>query len=675
MLKIQLKDERAKRVADCIAKALREGEKEMMLRTDDFMATLDAYEKASFQIRMRAWTSNSDCYIDSKDLHLYERFKSIVFVGDENQVGFAERSLEELETASRNCHMGEYGRNYQFVDSEFTPGPSALGKLADSSAWQVAGWRCSPGIRQDVKVFDDGADANDVFGGVFHTQWILAAICMLASGGGDESKKDGVHDTIRNLFVGRKNTSNYDTSVGAYCVRFFKQGMSIPLILDDLFPMLKRDLWNEDNMGIASARSKGYNELWVSLVEKAFAKFYGSYAAIEKGYIQHALEDLTGCETDCICLAPASRGFGKETLWEQLTRYKKNGYILGCSTGSSSLADHDIAEMGIQFNSSYTIFDVRYIDGYKLLKLRNPPGDHEEWNGDWGDKSSLWNRRLKARLGWTDEDDNTFWMCLDDFCNVFRYLYVCKWYSKSWKKTKLSGDWKKNTVLEEEEKLKLKRLMIEEDESMQGVEIDEMEEKRKIAKASVDTSGGLPNKHNPTCILENNPHYSLNVYRPTDICITVSQCDSRGVPSEIIHPFAIYVAINEHPTQPMRLKNLTRENVISYSGEPTMSSTQTMYLSLKPGLYMVLVGVYRTGMEGHFTITMLSNYRADLISVWPPSWMLKVGGKEDAKIDLNKEADSAEAGAVEMGKKIMKNFRKLFGSGDAEQDSESDDDN
>lgn len=52
---------------------------------------------------------------------------------------------------------------------------------------------------------------------------------------------------------------------------------------------------------------------------------------------------------------------------------------------------------------------MKQIDEHQLIKLRNPPGDHEEWKGDWGDKSGLWTKRYKKKVGFTDEDDNTFW--------------------------------------------------------------------------------------------------------------------------------------------------------------------------------------------------------------------------------------------------------------------------
>lgn len=53
----------------------------------------------------------------------------------------------------------------------------------------------------------------------------------------------------------------------------------------------------------------------------------------------------------------------------------------------------------------------------------------QEWRGDWGDHSTLWTRRRRARLGLVKNDrDNAFWMSFNDFCVVFRSLYVCRWY-------------------------------------------------------------------------------------------------------------------------------------------------------------------------------------------------------------------------------------------------------
>ena len=59
------------------------------------------------------------------------------------------------------------------------------------------------------------------------------------------------------------------------------------IMLDDYFPCY--------NAKSGPAFSKGkMSEIWVLLLEKAYAKVYGSYHAIEMGFASHALRDLTG---------------------------------------------------------------------------------------------------------------------------------------------------------------------------------------------------------------------------------------------------------------------------------------------------------------------------------------------------------------------------------------------
>jgi calpain-15 len=49
------------------------------------------------------------------------------------------------------------------------------------------------------------------------------------------------------------------------------------------------------------AFSKGNGtEIWVMLIEKAYAKMYGNYEVIEGGNPAHAMFDLTGAPTVCL---------------------------------------------------------------------------------------------------------------------------------------------------------------------------------------------------------------------------------------------------------------------------------------------------------------------------------------------------------------------------------------
>ena len=48
-------------------------------------------------------------------------------------------------------------------------------------------------------------------------------------------------------------------------------------------------------------------ETWIALLEKAFAKYHGSYAALEQGFTHFALEELTGGEADAISIGMYSK--------------------------------------------------------------------------------------------------------------------------------------------------------------------------------------------------------------------------------------------------------------------------------------------------------------------------------------------------------------------------------
>merc|ERR1711916_351932 len=122
---------------------------------------------------------------------------------------------------------------------------------------------------------------------------------------------------------------------------------------------------------------------------------------------------------------------------------------------------------------------------------------------------------------------------------------------------------------------------------------------------------------------------------------------------------------------PMRLKELSRDNVLLHSGAPRKERVQYLYGSLNPGLYVVLVGAYVSGLEGNFTCTLLSNYRTNFASFYPPAWMIKKAKreKEKAQISMDEQKDKA-------AKKTRKFIRDLFGSAaadDADEDSSDDD--
>jgi calpain-15 len=81
-------------------------------------------------------------------------------------------------------------------------------------------------------------------------------------------------------------------TAGIYLMSFFVDGIERPVIVDDWFPVHKAD-----NTKPCFARSKD-EELWVMLMEKAWAKLNGNYARSQAGYTHVACQLLLGVSTE-----------------------------------------------------------------------------------------------------------------------------------------------------------------------------------------------------------------------------------------------------------------------------------------------------------------------------------------------------------------------------------------
>ncbi|EEY65507.1 uncharacterized protein PITG_02997 [Phytophthora infestans T30-4] len=498
----------------------------------------------------------------------------------------AREALLEIESGY-SCVPGEFGRSLQFVDREFPPDTTSLAGCSHET--EIAPqWKVSSAINIASGLFDGGTDPDDVRVGRLDDAWLLSALSiMAASGGVDDGKVD---ELIDRLFV-TKQTS----LTGAYALRLYQNCQWETVIVDDYFPVLYDsagldaggDAELSVSAGAAFAHSRDFEELWVPLVEKAFAKYCGGYAALEGGYVHHALRVLSGCECDEVYLAPAARGALKKTLWQQLKLFRKNRFLLGAASLPSEHADPALRASGLVFDACYVIYDVRDVDGAQLLQLRNPPGDHQEWKGDWSDSSRLWTRRLRKRLGVRKGDDagddNTFWMSFDDFCHAFRALYVCRYYDPD--------KWAVNTL------------------------------DARFSREDA-TSSGLPTRHNPGCTgLDNNPHFSLRVSRPTEVIVTVTQVDSHGMAPVTVLPIAVYiVAHRDQKDRARRVTALNQDNVTAHSGVPARRREVRIQAELAARTYTLLVAAYVSSMEGPFRVHVQSNYPVELQQIWPAAW-------------------------------------------------------
>ena len=310
-----------------------------------------------------------------------------------------------------------------FTDPLFPPNKNSLlgldssGKIIDQTAYkekagsintnQVVFARATEIFKSGCKLFSEKIEMGDVIQGKLGDCYFLSSVACLC-------KYPGV---IMNLF--KTKSFNKD---GFYEIKLFIDGRPQIVIVDDYLPIEKSTKMP------CYAQSKG-NELWVMLLEKAWAKVNGGYANIISGLPCEALEFLTGF---------GSLAYDTENLTDEddINEYKneivknvqiadKNNCLISCST----TANQAIERVGLVEGHAYTLVSFHQITTSKgktvyLFRIRNP-WSQGEWSGDWSDKSTLWDDKAKSQVDFLKKEDGIFFMNDTDFFKYFTHVEIC----------------------------------------------------------------------------------------------------------------------------------------------------------------------------------------------------------------------------------------------------------
>ncbi|KAK9123371.1 hypothetical protein Sjap_012973 [Stephania japonica] len=316
-----------------------------------------------------------------------------------------------------------------FTDQEFPPSNQSLFVDPENPPPKlqvVCGWMRPADIVKENHMnsrpclFAGAANPSDVCQGRLGDCWFLSAVAVLTE-----------VSQISKVII----TPEYNEE-GIYTVCFCIQGEWVPVVVDDWIPC--------ETLGKpAFATSKKVNEVWVSILEKAYAKLHGSYEALEGGLVQDALVDLTGGAGEEIDIRSRETqlDLASGRLWSQLLRFKQEGFLLGA--GSPSGSDVHISSSGIVQGHAYSLLQVREVDGHKLVQIRNPWANEVEWNGPWSDSSPEWSDRMRHKLKYVPQQskDGIFWMSWQDFQIHFRSIYVCRMYPPEMRYS-IHGQWR-----------------------------------------------------------------------------------------------------------------------------------------------------------------------------------------------------------------------------------------
>lgn len=248
---------------------------------------------------------------------------------------------------------------------------------------------------------------NNIVQGALGTCYFLCALSSLAE---------------RPAFIQRLLDNDQINPKGAHAVWLNLNGSWKQIVVDDHFPIKKDD----SEFALGSAREP---DRWVNFIEKAYAKAFGSYQIIDGGFEVEALRDLTGAPYEIIEGEDIQR---VDAVWKKLLDSDRKGYVMVCSIENKENAVRETKQdNGLFGGHAYSLIACAEVPGkdgrtQRIVQVRNPWGNDEEWNGDWGDNSSCWTEAAKQMVKLKSEADGTFWISIQDFCKHFGSVGICK---------------------------------------------------------------------------------------------------------------------------------------------------------------------------------------------------------------------------------------------------------
>ena len=280
-----------------------------------------------------------------------------------------------------------------WTDESFPPDRSSLYDVSidqvDTDAYNAYTWKRASDIYNPLFIFDDGIEPSDVNQGSLGDCYFLATLSSLAE----------VPHRVKAMFV--TDTIN---SAGIYMVRFFLNGQDTPVVVDDYLPCKP-----DGKLAFASCRE---NEIWVPILEKAWAKLHGTFARTEGGLPSFAATHIMGVPAEAYQHDEVENTEDFFAMLESADR--RNFIMMAASHGEGENRN----ATGVISGHAYSLISIHKLSvsgkDVRLLKLRNPWGSGE-WQGDWSDASPLWTPALKSEVNFSDANDGIFFIELQDY--------------------------------------------------------------------------------------------------------------------------------------------------------------------------------------------------------------------------------------------------------------------
>jgi calpain-15 len=331
------------------------------------------------------------------------------------------------------------------VDKDFPPNDTSIGKVEGDTAsgvkaqggyaWAKASdiaaaaeadgdeLKRSKGGAGGAHLFEGTIEPGDVLQGALGDCWLMAALACVAE------RPEVLQQAIVSKHVDPR---------GKYYFRLFNQIKDtkgtkwLDIVIDEMIPV------EPGTLRPKFARTH-CNEMWVLLLEKAFAKMYGGYDRLDGGQMHWALTAITGVPSISfnktqpnLSQWACNDGHNKlsdDDFFDFLLRVRRNGAFVCCAMIAQA------NKMGLIDGHAYSIIQLQTVNEsafstnyFRFVQIRNPHGQ-TEWQGAWSDKSTAWQSYPHVReelCGRADElkEDGTFWMQWEDFVQFWKSVQI-----------------------------------------------------------------------------------------------------------------------------------------------------------------------------------------------------------------------------------------------------------
>ena len=317
-----------------------------------------------------------------------------------------------------------YVGNEAWTDPMFKPEKSNLCPYDKRGEWilppdglddDVYGWKNYEWCRveelfdsENYCLFSNGIAVGDIVQGNLSDCYFLSAIGALCK----------FPKLLENLFFFKEKTKEH-----IYGIYFYINGIKKLVLIDDFLPCFSSQGYKRFAMGKSEE-----DEIWVALIEKAFAKINGNYIRIGTGGSPHEVFDVcTEAYSEEIKVSYKK----EEELWKKLINGFEKGFVMTAGTSANGFVE----EVGLDCAHAYSVLGIYEINGEKVIRLRNPWGSGE-FNGEWSDYSSKWTEDLKKKYNYYEKDDGDFFIGFKDFLRYFVKMGISKLHL-SWSSTKI----------------------------------------------------------------------------------------------------------------------------------------------------------------------------------------------------------------------------------------------